>query len=79
MGTHNIEIAFGALVAPLVDQLAARDLRDAKVKLHQRQADAICILAIGGLMSESVVRNVRRRLIKKIAATVTRRNHHGNA
>lgn len=72
-GIRAIEVTFGALADPIANQLAAYALVDTKIKLHQRQADAICTLNVGGLLSGSAAQRMRQRLLKTIVATTIRR------
>lgn len=59
-----MEIQFGALAPPLHKQL---NLPPARLKLLQRQADSITVLAVASLLSNAEAHRVRLRLMKRIA------------
>lgn len=66
-----MEIVFGALSEPLTKQLKGKVYhRDAKA--FQDAADAVVLLAVTGLINDSVKRAVQKRIVRKIEAAAER-------
>lgn len=62
----KIECYFGALAAPIKDQIP--QLSDDDAGRFQKHADAIVRLSLHGIIIDSETHKARGRLIKKIAA-----------
>jgi hypothetical protein len=60
-------IEFGALASPLYKQYGGSEK---KFRLFQRMADAILLLSIRGIMTESEEHKAHEKLIRKIAASI---------
>lgn len=67
-----VELSFGALSPKLSEQLDSQKVTYSKnsVSHFQKDADAVTRLAERGLLTDSIARNARKKLIKKIAASV---------
>ena len=72
----NLSLQFGAMAAPIAEQLADQDLTgNAHLVQHfQRDADAIARLQIRGLLPDSATQNARKRLLKRILSATESRN-----
>jgi hypothetical protein len=67
----NVQLTFGALAAPLVEQLhsqglAVLDCDAARLDHLQRDADALVRLVIRGVLTESAATVARRKLMKEV-------------
>ena len=76
MASVTIKISFGAMARPIAYQL--RELgfvlpmsKLAGLEPLQRQADAVVLLAIHGILPPAQVELARKRILKAIAAEVT--------
>lgn len=69
-----VELRFGACVPPLVAQLAGSGVTATakNIQAWQRLADAIVDLHMAGIVSDAEALKARRRLYKRIAASVVR-------
>lgn len=61
-----MDIRFGALVKPLVEQVGPVD----GIELFQRLADAITLLRVQGLISREIATRAERRLAHEISLAV---------
>lgn len=68
----KIQVRFGALAAPLHQQLC---LPARQAKSIQKSADAITLLAVKGLLSDTETHRARQRLMRMIVQTVGRAHH----
>jgi hypothetical protein len=66
----NLSLHFGAFVPALAKQLAESGLQVDKRYLEQlqRDANAVVLLLVHGLLTDSEINRVRRKLMKKIVA-----------
>lgn len=72
----KLEITFGAMTKPLVDQCRAQELAlpAADARELQRDADAITRLGARGMLTEGQVQDARRKLMRKIRQAVEAAN-----
>lgn len=63
-----MKLSFGALAAPIEEQMAAQGITATRVNIQhwQKDANAIVRLAVGGLLTEASVSLARRKLAKRI-------------
>lgn len=66
----DFKIAYGPLMQPILEQLAAQGLGTKDAEVLEKQRHAINVLYIPGLMSESEHGKILGRLHKKICKTV---------
>ena len=68
----TLRLVFGAFAEPLSRQLVASRLRVARsnVRMFQRDADAITLLRIRGMLTGGETAKARQRLLKQVAAAV---------
>jgi hypothetical protein len=66
---NKIGIFFGALAPPLVEQLIEQKVVKIPDNINtlQKLSDAVTLLAVHGMLSDSETYRVRNRLLKKIA------------
>ena len=79
--TKTLRLAFGALCAPLKDQLKSQGIKLPAdfVKKQQRDAEALAQLQISGILPDSAVAKGRKAILKKIqkAAAPGKKTHKG--
>lgn len=81
-----VSINFGALMPPIRTQLKEQGIKHdllfkkcrEDILQFQKDADALVRLNLRGLLSDSSVRIARRRLIKKIVATLEEKARKGS-
>lgn len=68
----QLELRLGAMADPILDQLATQGmtLDDSMKGRVQKDADAITRLVLGELISDSVARNARDRLFRRIKKSI---------
>lgn len=66
----EFQIRMGALADSIKDQLKEFGLVIEKPEQYQKQADAISLLNVTGLIPDGVAHKARERLMKKITAGV---------
>lgn len=60
------DIVFGAMADPLKKQLAGSGINARRIEKWQREADAITMLAISGLLRDPEKTRARERLVRTI-------------
>ena len=66
----QISLHFGAMAAPLSEQLQGCDIDTNDLNHFQKDADAIVRLAVRGLITDSTKTSAHRKLIKNIARSI---------
>jgi len=64
------QISFGAISPRLVDQLQGRKIPDSEIVKIQRVADAVTLLRIQGIITESATHSARKKITKRIAKAI---------
>jgi hypothetical protein len=68
--TSVLPIVFGAMADPLKKQLAGYDIEAKRIAKWQREADAITMLAVSGLLRDPEKTRARERLMRTILKAV---------
>jgi hypothetical protein len=74
MKQRTITIEFGALAAPIESQVreAGYAISNADARFVQRFADAVSVLSVGGYLTDAEKDRVRKRIMKRIQASLGR-------
>lgn len=74
----QINISFGALAPTIAEQLEKQNVgvEPERLEHFQKDADAISRLHVRGLIPDSVAKNIREKLMKKIAFAAYRTLEH---
>lgn len=68
MATSTLHITFGAMADPLKKQLAGCGLPEKRIAKWQREADAITLLSVNGLLRDPEKTRARDRLMRTITS-----------
>lgn len=77
--SEKLSIQFGALAPSLSVQLKGCGVPRKDLNRFQRQAEAIVLLWLGGLIPDSVARSAQNKLAKSITAKCKRGNEPAGA
>jgi hypothetical protein len=70
LDTAKVVLIFGAMADPLAKQLKGRGLEENRIAKWQREADAITLLSISGLIRDPEKTRARERLARTIRSAL---------
>ena len=69
----SLDISYGAFASPLSKQLREQGFKvPGRINYYQSLADSIVCLAVGGLLTDSMVHSARKKLHKELCVAVSK-------
>jgi len=64
------QIIFGAISPRLVDQLKGRKIPDSEIVKIQKLADAVTLLRVQGIITDSATHGARKKIMRRITKAI---------